>query len=124
MDIEFEVNGKTYHAHLMRTYMTMYGRDRRVTQCVLTAEAPMQIFSGICVKNPKDGMDYDENYGYRLAFKRALFQMYVTNKMIDSLSERKSPDLNTIVKDWKKYMHEFRIPFGIALHNYVNELPF
>lgn len=117
MDIAFEVDGKEYHAHLNRGYISFNGRDRRYTECILTTNNPIEIYSGITYKNPNDGMEYDENYGYRLAFKRALFQMF-------SIRQLKKGGRCIYIYGWETFMHKFRVPFGKALHNWIAEIPY
>lgn len=116
MDILFEVDGKDYHAHLFYGYMKVNSRDHRYSHCVITTNNPIEIYSGIAMKHPNDGMPCDEKYGYRLAFKRAVFQMFITRQLKEGGPIK--------VAGLANFLEKFRVPFGKALHEYVDELPY
>lgn len=121
--IKFNVDGKEYTAQLSRTYFPYNGRDRISSTCVLITKEPMRVYSGITIKNPRDGMRDNLLYGFRLAFKRALFQMFI----VETLKGGIRLDFKLAEKMWDVWKEKYRIAFGKALHEYyreAEELPF
>lgn len=120
-DITFTVDNKDYIAHLSKNHITVHGKDKKICTCIITSDNPMRAFSGVCVKNPNDDMKFDENYGFHLAFKRALFYQYVIEQLNNDLERKKSMKLCALSTQWFDYSKKFRVPFGIALHEYYEE---
>lgn len=113
-NIVFDVDNKTYTATL---YENIHDH-KRTCFCILKSKNPIKVFSGICVKNPNDGIKYDENFGFHLAFKRALFYQYVIEKISNELISEKKTTAKGLIHDWRGYFQRFRIPFGKALHQW------
>lgn len=111
--IKFEVNNVEYCAHLSKSHITINGKDRRTCECTVSLMNPIRIFSGTAIKHPNDCMKFDKLYGYHLAFKRALFSMYIVQQFHKDGAPRHS-----ILLGWNDFWQSFRIPFGKALHEW------
>lgn len=124
--IIFEVDDTVYTALLSKGHLSMDGRDKLTCECIITTSHPTHSYAGVCVKNPNDGMKYDEQYGFRLAFKRALFFQYVIEQLNKDKDRAKSMRLNELANQWFDYWQKFRVPFGKALHEWYesDEFPF
>lgn len=125
-DIIFTVDDKDYIAHLRSGYITSHGKDKKLCTCIITSDNPIRDYAGSAIKNPNDGMKYDENYGFHLAFKRALFYQYVIERSNNVLhGDCFNISMKKLLIDWDDYLKKFRIPFGKALHEwYKNDMEF
>lgn len=120
-DIKFSVEDVDYVAHLSKGYVTMNGRDRKTCSCTISMNNPIRVFSGIAIKNPNDDMKYDENCGYHLAFKRAIFQYFLVCNIVKDVAISKEKMKRSVVKEWIPFWHKLRVPFGKALHEWYDE---
>lgn len=120
-DIKFTVDKVDYVAHLSTGYITINGKDRKTCNCIISMINPIRTFSGVAIKNPNDDMKFEENCGYHLAFKRAIFQTFLVVEVIKNISVTKRGLQDSVVNGWVTYWHKFRVPFGKALHEWYLE---
>lgn len=121
IDIKFKVDEKEYCAHLSSGYVMLENKQRRSCTCTLTTGDPIRVFSGVAIKNPNDNMKYDENQGFHLAFKRAIFQMFLITEIVAKIEITKVRLQRSVVKSWVAYWHKYRVPFGKALHSWYED---
>lgn len=115
-NVFFSVDNLDYKVKLSTSWITIEGKDRKTCECVILCMNPIRAFAGVSIKHPNDGMKFDAHTGYRIAFKRALLEMYIVQQFAKNGAPRHS-----ILAGWSKFFERFRVPFGKALHETLTE---